>query len=150
VGDLDVTHYPYRFPHELIASTWAIIGKQTLELAAARLVVVVAVAVAVAIAGDSLVAIVLVLIDVLLAMVFGSGTTSVSVAIAATALRACAPGSSTASRRSNGLAMQSPARVVAPTIRTGVWMCGRMFVSGLEMMVMMIDVGYRYYKKVGR
>jgi len=25
------THYPYRFPHELIASTWAIIGKHTLE-----------------------------------------------------------------------------------------------------------------------
>jgi hypothetical protein len=132
-----VTHYPYRFPHELIASTWAIIGKQTLEEAAAGLLVVVVVAVVGA--DGSLVANALVLMDVLLAMVFGSDT-SVSVAVAATALRACTPGSNRASsRRNNGLAVQSPARVVAPTIRREAWICGRIFVFGVEMLVVMID-----------
>jgi hypothetical protein len=131
--DWIVTHYPYRFPHELIASTWAIIGKQTLEEAAARLVIVVVVVVDAG--GDSLV---VMAIDVLLVIMLGSGT---SVSVAATALRSCAPGSDKASRRNNGLAVQSPARVVAATIRTEAWICGRMFVLGLEMLVMMIDAG---------
>lgn len=50
--DLDAyTHYPYRFPHEFIASTWAIIGKHTLEAARSAIV-----------AGDSTVVIEAVLV----------------------------------------------------------------------------------------
>lgn len=50
--DLDAyTHYPYRFPHELIASTWAIIGKHTLEVARSAVV-----------AGDSMIVMEVVLV----------------------------------------------------------------------------------------
>ena len=126
VEGLGCTHYPYRFPHELIASTWAIIGKHAALEAAARLVVVVVV-------RGSLVTIVLVLgvqlTDVLsIVVVLGSGT---PVLVAAMASCACAPGNGKASRGNSGLAVQSPVRVIKATIRTEALIWGRMFVFGL-------------------
>ena len=63
------------------------------------------------------------------AVVFWSDT---PVSVAAAALRACAPGSSRASRLNNGLALQNPVRVMDHTIRLEALIWGRMFVFGLE------------------
>jgi len=71
----------------------------------------------------------LVMIAVLLLMVVGSGA---SVSVAAIASSACAPGTGKASRMITGLAVQSPADVMAATIKMEALICGRMFVVGLE------------------
>jgi hypothetical protein len=105
----------------LIASTCAIIGKHALDAAARSAFVVVV--------RGSLVVMALVLIAVLLLMVVGSGA---PVSVAATASSACAPGTGMASRMNSGLAVQSPANVMAATIRMEALICGRIFVVGLE------------------